>query len=195
MQAIGAGWGRTGTTSLAEALERLGAGPCLQIQTLWDHPELADLWNAHYDGADIDWVSALAGWDSIVDWLGSWQWETYAQLWPEARIILSVRDPDEWYASVRASIHQWTAPGTNIAPPPVARVLQRVWEVDFGGWYRVLAPAHAIACFRRHNQYVIDTCPPRRLTVWTAVQGWAPLCRALDVAEPDEPFPHLNPRP
>ncbi len=65
------------------------------MQTLWDHPELADLWNAHYDGVDIDWVSALAGWGSIVDWLGSWQWETYAQLWPEAPIILSVRDPND----------------------------------------------------------------------------------------------------
>jgi Sulfotransferase domain len=194
MRVIGAGWGRTGTTSLAKALDRLGAGPCLQMQTLWDDPELADLWNAHHDGVGIDWVTALAGWNSIVDWLGSWQWETYAQLWPEAPIVLSVRDPDDWYNSVRASIHPWTAPGTDIAPPPVARVLQQVWDVDFGGWDRVLDRDHAIACFRRHNQYVIDTCPPHRLTIWTATQSWAPLCRALDVAEPDEPFPHLNQR-
>jgi hypothetical protein len=76
----------------------------------------------------------------------------------------------------------------------VARVLQRVWDVDFGGWDRVLDRDHAMACFRRHNQYVIDACPPDRLTVWTANQGWAPLCRALDVPEPDEPFPHLNRR-
>ena len=104
MRTIGAGWGRTGTTSLAKALERLGAGPCLQMQTLWAHPELADVWNAHHDGADVDWAAALAGWHSIVDWLGSWQWETYARLWPEAPIVLSVRDPDDWYDSVRATI-------------------------------------------------------------------------------------------
>ena len=151
--------------------------------------------NAHHDGADVDWVTALAGWNSIVDWLGSWRWETYARLWPEAPIILSVRDPDDWYRSVRASIHRWTAPGADIAPPPVARVLQRVWDIDFGGWDRVLDPGHAMACFRRHNQHVIDTCPPDRLTVWTADRTVAaPLCRALGVAEPDEPFPHLNQR-
>ncbi|MFF0374089.1 sulfotransferase [Actinoplanes missouriensis] len=28
----------------------------------------------------------------------------------------------------------------------------------------------------------------------TPREGWAPLCRALGVTEPDEPFPHLNRR-
>lgn len=194
VRVIGAGWGRTGTTSLAAALDRLGAGPCLQMQTLWAHPELADVWNRHATGAAVDWHAALAGWGSIVDWPGSWEWETYARLWPAAPVVLSVRDPDEWYDSVRASIHRWTAPGTEVAPPRVARVLQRVWDVDFGGWERVLDRDHAIACFVRHNRHVVDTCPPERLTVWTATEGWAPLCRALAVPEPDEPFPHLNRR-
>jgi hypothetical protein len=129
-----------------------------------------------------------------VDWPGCWQWEEFAGLWPQAPVLLSVRPADDWYDSVRATIHAWTAPGRDVGPAPVATLLARVWEDDFGGWERVLDRRHAIACFERHNEYVRDTCPSGRLVEWTVADGWEPLCRALGVARPDEPFPHLNRR-
>jgi hypothetical protein len=76
----------------------------------------------------------------------------------------------------------------------VTALLNRVWEEDFGGWDRVLDRGHAIACYERHNQSVRASCPPERLVEWTAIDGWEPLCRALSLAVPDEPFPHLNKR-
>ncbi|MFF5219138.1 sulfotransferase family protein [Micromonospora sp. NPDC000442] len=194
MRLIGAGWGRTGTTSLAAALDRLGVGPCLQMQEMWAHPDLADVWNEHHDGAPVDWRSVLKGWRSTVDWPGCWQWQDFARIWPDAPILLSVRPSDEWYDSVRASIHAWTAPGKDIGPPPVTALLNRVWEEDFGGWECVLDRGHAIACYERHNQSVRASCPPERLVEWTVIDGWRPLCRALNLAVPDEPFPHLNKR-
>ncbi|MCY1139660.1 sulfotransferase family protein [Actinoplanes sp. Pm04-4] len=193
---IGAGWGRTGTTSLAAALDRLGAGPVLQMQETWPHPELAELWVRHLDGERIDWPAELRGWNATADWPGCWQWQEFAALWPQAPVILSVRDPDEWYESVLASIHLWTTPGTDFGPPPVIELLARLWEVDFGGWDRVAADrAGTIDRFRWHNQSVRENCPPDRLIEWTVADGWGPIAGALGVPVPDESFPHLNRRP
>lgn len=194
MKVIGAGWGRTGTTSLAAALGRLGMGPCLQMQETWSHPELVEVWNRHAHGEPVDWRSALSGWRSTVDWPGCWEWREFARLWPQAPVVLSVRDPDTWYESVLGTIHAWTAPGTDVGPPAVADLLARLWVTDFGGWDRVLDRRHAIACFVRHNEDVRASCPPDRLVEWTVTDGLGPLCRALGVVEPAEPFPHLNAR-
>jgi hypothetical protein len=52
--------------------------------------------------------------------------------------------------------------------------------------------AHTIEVFKRHNQEVRDSIEPARLLVFDVREGWAPLCRFLDVPIPDEPFPRLN---
>ena len=194
VKVIGAGWGRTGTTSLAAALERLGAGPCLQMQEMWSHPEVAAAWNRHDAGSAADWQSLLAGWGSTVDWPGCWEWATFARLWPEAVVVLSVRDPVAWYESALHSIHAWTAPGMDVGPPPVAELIGRLWDREFGGWSAFTDRDRAIAAFERHNHRVRELCPSHRLLAWRVEDGWAPLCLALGVGVPDEPFPHLNAR-
>ncbi|HEY7177006.1 MAG TPA: sulfotransferase, partial [Micromonosporaceae bacterium] len=145
-------------------------------------------------GEPIDWVSVLDGWRSTVDWPGCRQWAEFARLWPDALVVLSVRDPDTWYDSVLESIHAWTAPGKDVGPPDIAEMLTRVWDDEFGGWEAFHDRGHAIACFERHNQHVRDSCPPGRLLEWSVDEGWSPLCEAFGLDEPDEPFPHLNRR-
>jgi hypothetical protein len=180
---------------VAAALDRLGCGPCLQMQDMWSHLDLADLWNAHHDGHPADWRTALAGWQSTVDWPGCWEWRELAELWPDAVVLLTARDPADWYDSVLASIYRWTAPDQDVGPPAMVSLLARIWDEDFGGRERVLDRDHAMACFERHNEDVRADCPPDRLIEWQAGDGWEPLCRALGVALPAEPFPHLNRRP
>ena len=46
MKIIGAGFGRTGTTSLKAALEELGYGPCYHMTEVFEHPEHVPLWEA-----------------------------------------------------------------------------------------------------------------------------------------------------
>jgi hypothetical protein len=192
VKVIGAGWGRTGTTSLAAALDRLGYGPCLQMRKLWEYPDLAAVWDLHREGGSVNWRTALHGWQATVDWPGCWEWEEFAALWPTAPVVLTIRDPGDWYDSVRRSIHSWTAPGQDVGPRPMAELLSYLWDREFGGWERVLDREHAIACYERHNQEVRVRCPPGRLVEFAVSDGWAPLCRALAVNTPDEPFPHLN---
>jgi hypothetical protein len=52
--------------------------------------------------------------------------------------------------------------------------------------------SEAITAYERHNDAVRAAVPPARLLEWRPGDGWEPLCRALDVPVPDEPFPHLN---
>jgi hypothetical protein len=194
MRVIGASWGRTGTTSAAAALETLGFGPCVQMQTMWQQPDLADTWARHYRGQPTDWVSVLAGFSSSVDWPGCWEWQTFAALWPDAKVLLTDRDPDSWYDSVLGSIHEWTAPGKDVGPRSVADLLDRVWDYHFGGWQQVFDRQHTIGRYRAHIAQVRRECPPDRLIEWRVAEGWAPLCAALGTPVPDEPMPHLNSR-
>ena len=54
--------------------------------------------------------------------------------------------------------------------------------------------AAAKAAFLRHNADVRARVPRERLLEWRASDGWEPLCRALGVPVPDEPFPRVNTR-
>lgn len=194
MRVIGAGWGRTATTSLAAALEQLGIAPCLHMRQMWPHPEVAVLFNRYLDGEPVDWAIELGQWQATVDWPGCWPWEELAAHWPDAPVLLSLRDPEQWYASVRATIHEWTTPGRDVGPPAVRTLLDNLWERDFGEWDAVLDKDHAIGRFLAHNESVRSRCPPDRLVEWAVEDGWAPLCAALDLPEPPAPFPHLNAR-
>lgn len=194
MRVIGASWGRTGTTSAAAALDILGFGPCVQMQTMWQEPELAETWARHYRGEPIDWTKVLSRFGASVDWPGCWEWQTFAALWPEAKVLLTVRDPEEWYRSVLGSIHEWTAPGKDVGPPAVAELLNRVWNYHFGGWQQVFDRDRTIERYEAHVERVRRECPPSRLVEWRVADGWGPLCSALGVDVPDAPMPHLNAR-
>jgi hypothetical protein len=46
--------------------------------------------------------------------------------------------------------------------------------------------------FERHNAAIRAAVPAGRLVEWRPGAGWAPLCGALGVDVPTEPFPHAN---
>lgn len=194
VRVIGAGWGRTGTTSAAAALNLLGFGPCFQMQEVWSRPELASLWNRHRRGMRADWLAELGEFGSCVDWPGCWQWREFAELWPEAKVLLTVRDAKSWYDSALGSIHIWTGPGKDVGPPEVADLLAAVWDEHFGGWQGFLDRERAIAAYEAHVADVRRNCPSHRLVEWQVSHGWRSLCDGLDVAIPDSPVPHLNAR-
>jgi Sulfotransferase domain len=194
MRVIGAGWGRTGTTSAAAALDQLGFGPSVRMAEVFARPELAETWNRHHDGESADWRRVLAGYGASVDWPGCWEWREFAELWPEAKVLLTVREPAAWYRSLVHSIHPRTEPGKLDAPAPVVELLARLWDEEFGGWDRVLDRDQTIARFEAHNDDVRRNCPAERLIEWDVSAGWAPLCQGLEVPVPQEPFPHLNRR-
>lgn len=209
MRVIGAGFGRTGTTSLKAALEELGFGPSYTLSEVFRNPEHVGVWEAARrgpDGGKVDWEGFLAGYEVAVDWPACSFYEELMEAFPSAPVILTVRDPKPWYESTCSTIHglrRLTAGPLPLraafalaAPfvPGVAgtvRLADRlVWEDTFDG--RFEDRAHAIAVFERHNEAVRRRVPPERLLVFDAREGWAPLCDFLGVEAPDGPFPRLN---
>ena len=183
---IGAGFGRTGTLSLKLALERLGFAPCYHMVEVLKTPEAAALWDAAADGA-ADWARIFAGYRATVDWPGASFWRELAEAYPGAKVVLTVRDEEAWFASTQATIFQQRYDGS---PDPfhrmVAKVIGRLFDQDLNDKARVLD------VYRRHNASVQRTIAADRLLVYNAAEGWAPLCRFLGVAAPDAPFPRVN---
>jgi len=108
MKVIGAGFGRTGTTSLKAALETLGFGPCYHMTEVFAHPWHADVWVAAARGETADLDAVLEGYESTVDWPACAFYEEIMQRHPEAKVLLSVRDPERWYESTRGTIYPLT---------------------------------------------------------------------------------------
>src|SRR5579871_5701589 len=105
LRVIGAGWGRTGTTSTLAALEALGFGPCYTFFTIMSQkPEHFPLWSAAYAGEPMDWPALFEGFNSVVDWPACDFYQQLLELWPQAKVILNVRDPESWYTSMQNTI-------------------------------------------------------------------------------------------
>jgi hypothetical protein len=191
LEVIGAGYGRTGTLSLKAALERLGFGPCYRAVEFMRHPEHQARWEEAFRG-NPRWPDVFSGYRSTVDFPGAAFWRELVDAYPRARVILTVRDPNEWYASVRETFLAAAGPDGQLPIP-------RVGEVSFGegmDWSQMMADLQdkhtAIADFERHIEEVRTHVPTDRLLVYEVKQGWKPLCDFLDVGVPDEAFPRLN---
>ncbi|KAA1424249.1 hypothetical protein F0U47_18575 [Nocardioides antri] len=73
---------------------------------------------------------------------------------------------------------------------PVVRMFSEVLAARFTPDAR--DPEEAKAAYERHNAHVRATVPPDRLVEWSPGDGWEPLCAALGLPVPDEPFPRVN---
>ena len=204
LEVIGAGFGRTGTMSMKAALEELGFGPCYHMRELFEHPDHIGQWRAAMREEPVDWEFVLGDYRATVDWPGCAFYEELLERNPDAKVILTVRDPHRWYESTRDTIYRISGTSYSAAfrlaglVMPRARQVNRarrfiselVWEGAFDG--RFGDRGHAIETFERHNEGVKRRVPPERLLVYEVKQGWGPLCDFLGVEAPDEPFPHLN---
>ncbi|HEU5024391.1 MAG TPA: sulfotransferase [Spirillospora sp.] len=195
LQVIGAGFGRTGTLSLRTALERLGFGPCHHMTALFEDPAQIHLWHEVAETAAPDWDRVYDGYRATVDWPGAAYWRELARHYPEAKVVLTVRDPERWYQSARATIFQSHTANLDGAPPDLVRMRDVadsiVWKGVLGGCFD---KDHAIRTFNEHNDAVRREIPSGRLLEFEAADGWEPLCAFLGVPVPDEPYPRSNDR-
>jgi hypothetical protein len=210
MRVFVAGFLRTGTTSLTLALDHLGYGPCYSMRTLiYETERTADWAAAEKNPASADWHRIFDGFGSAVGSPSTPFWREIADAFPEAKIILTIREPQRWYESASATISEAYAPqplttrlltwlssrrpgGDNAAVQAMEEVQQRIWEREVGGDFA--DREHTIAAFEQHIAAVKAYFPADRLLVYSVRDGWAPLCAFLGVPEPPEPFPHENDR-
>lgn len=194
LQVIGAGLGRTGTLTLKTALETLGFGPCHHMVEVIAHPEQIPLWNRAAKGEAVDWEEIYGAYRATVDWPGCHYFAELAGRYPQAKVILSRRDPERWFESMNETI----------IPGMASQGLDSLTDdhpLLFGGLIIArdffgfdFSKASAIAAFERHDAEVRRRIPADRLLVFEVAQGWEPLCAFLGVPVPAEPFPRVNDR-
>jgi hypothetical protein len=213
LKVIGAGMGRTGTTSLKAALEILLQGPCFHFLEYKSRPELMPPWLSLIQtrplGSDPDkfadvplsqWEAVMPNYVACVDEPASYYWKQLSDAFPEALVILSVRDADSWWASVLALevYHEKEQARPDLITAERREFLDFM-DAIYPDLKNGLSEATERAAFESHNRRVLehaerDSKFNQRLLVWRAEEGWEPLCKALDLPVPDVPFPHRNKR-
>lgn len=195
LEVIGVGFGRTGTLSLKRALETLGFGKCYHFSEML-RVRHARQWLQIADGGPADWETLFQGYRSTTDWPAASYYRELAAHYPDAKLILTVRDTDEWYDSVSSTIRRLrkAMPANWPVLRTVAAVSDRiVWDGEFKGHGD--DREYVVSRFREHNDEVQRTMPAERLLVYDVRDGWEPLCRFLGVAVPgNTPFPRANDR-
>jgi hypothetical protein len=206
LQVLGVGFGRTGTLSLRAGLEQLGVSPCLHGGSdLQGRRAELRAWIAAADSPQVtDWDALLGGYRGTVDWPAAAFWRELHEHYPAAKVILSVRDEDAWYASIsktilalplsmsakrRAWLRKLLIATSSWLPPSPALVQRIVIDRVFSGG---IDRDQAVETFRRHTDEVKASIPAEQLLVWQPADGWEPLCKLFGVAVPSTPFPRLN---
>jgi hypothetical protein len=205
MKLIGAGLPRTATTTQKAAFELLGFGPCYHMQDMLKDLETSiPLWERARDG-DASWDELFDGCDSLVDWPAGFFYRELIDVYPDAKVVLSIRDGASWERSMRDTIvalHHGDSLMYHLSraryqiDPLWRRWVDLMWAMAWIG-NGAFAGSYAdgdqlIAAMHRWNDEVKATVPAERLLVWQPRDGWEPLCDFLGVAVPAEPLPHVN---
>lgn len=206
MKLIGAGLPRTGTLTQKVALEMLGFAPCYHwVDVLADLDRVA-VWDKAMDG-DADWPAIFGDAQATVDWPGGFFWRELIEAYPDAKVLLSVRNPKTWEPSFRETVWDMghgdtllnllSSARAKVDPQwqrYVAFVERMFWspEGTFASGHE--RPEQMMEAMVAHNEAVKQTVPADRLLVWEASEGFEPLCEFLEVPLPSKPLPHVNDR-
>lgn len=187
LKVIGAGYGRTGTMSLKLALEQLGFGPCYHMVEVFKNPQAPGWWIEAAEGHP-DWEKIFAGYVATVDWPNATFYKELADAYPEAKVILTLRDPEAWFKSTQDTIFARDFPPDSDDPwiKMVGKVVGDLFD------RRMHDKETLISVYNRHNETVRRVIPKERLLVYEVSQGWAPLCEFLGVPVPEGPMPKVN---
>ena len=96
IEVIGAGFGRTGTLSLKIALEALGLDKCYHMMEVMRNESHAAQWRKAARGEAVDWDALYTGYRATVDWPSASFWRELRAVYPEAKVILTLRDSPRW---------------------------------------------------------------------------------------------------
>lgn len=198
LRVIGAGFGRTGTASLKQALEIVGFAPCYHMFEVNKQKQGAQPWLAASRGQPVDWDQVLEGYQAVVDWPACAFYRELHARYPEARVILGVREAESWYQSARETIYpishaipRWFFLLHKRARVMHAMIESVIWQGTFDGRF-LDEPEHAKTVFLDHIETVRREIPAAQLLVFDVREGWEPLCAFLDVPVPGTPFPRVN---
>lgn len=207
LKIIGTGLSRTGTTTIRKVVEELGFGPCYNSSELFTRPRGIEFWEALEQGKDVDFDEFFRNYNAIIGFPGYIFAQKLLEKYPEAKVILSWRDPEDWYDDISDTVFQSGPSHANKTfsqevskfDPYLAECITRIHAMQKrileDGYFegRFAEKAYAVQRYVQWNEDVKKTYPADRLLIYQVTEGWAPVCDFLGVPVPKEkPFPHLN---
>ncbi len=205
MLVIGAGLPRTATLTQKLALEQLGFGPCYHMVDVLSDLGRVPRWREALLG-NADWEELFGGYQATVDWPGAFFYQELMEAYPDARVLLSVRDGAAWEQSMERTIwgvlygdllvRDLSTARARVEPAwsEYIELMKEMWAKSglIAGEADVPGSGYMARAMERYNEEVKATVPPERLLVWSPADGWEPLCEFLEVPVPEAPFPHVN---
>jgi hypothetical protein len=199
LKVIGAGFGRTGTSSLQEALSILGLGPCYHMTEVFKDPDGLTKWDAvgvnrmehNQSPTKQEWDDIFQGYQSTVDFPAAIYYQELLLHYPDAKVILTVRDSESWYKSVSETIGpahpvwNFIYNVTGLNNPVLQRMARtNIWRPICGGRSQARQKEILIKAFEEHNAQCQAMVPPDKLLVFNVNEGWQPLCKFLNCPVP-----------
>ena len=199
MKVICAGLSKTGTTSLAKALRVLG----YNVHDVHEHFTLhRQEWLDSFETDHLpNFKEIFKGVDAITDVPAAFWFEEISDAFPEAKVILTVRDSEDvwlrsWQEHLRTEnelLPFYMKVLLQIAPS--RRKTRHFFDTlhhAISGSVNPEASALYRAKYRQHNARVQAVIPAERLLVYNVKQGWKPLCKFLRCDVPSTQFPRAN---
>ena len=196
LEVLGAGFGRTGTHSLQLALNTLGFGPCYHMFKVAKNPGHNEIWLEAMAGKTVDWKELFKAYHSAVDWPAANFVPQLLDVFPDVKIILTIRDPEDWYQSISKTVF----PALEIEEKLQSilkssqqnMVSQLILNSVFSGKYK--DKEYVLEVYNEHLKKVEEWVPAGSLLKYKITEGWQPLCGFLGTPVPDQPFPSSNDR-
>jgi hypothetical protein len=163
------------------------------MSEVFEHLEDVPTWRAAARGDEVDWRSFPPDSVAAVDWPASVFWRELAIAHPDALIVLSTRESAaQWWESADETIFPVIRNPVKPEHEEWRQMTHELLEREIGTDWDNAELAQAF--YERHNEQVRREAPADRLLEWRATDGWEPLCEALELPVPDEPFPRVNTR-
>lgn len=203
---------RSGTVSLSKALTTLGFGPVYHGSQLVTGPSDCRAWvlavtvrdgqaSAYPDGRLLKLNSEffdtiLGGYQAISDLPGAAFAVELAKAYPDARVIMNVRDVDGWHKSLSEALAFYVnGPYWFEYFDRAAFWMRRYCDTNFQPIFDYDFQKNGMRVYGEHTKHVLESIPKERLLEWKLGDGWEPLCKFLGEPVPEEPFPYGNASP